>query len=196
MKKCLIAGLLVLSLLLSGCTQQQGGDANTQANDINLGTGSISAQKPVAETGDIVTVTYDGFYLDENLSPVYFDRREVGNPMKFTLGVDGMIDGFEEGVLGVAVGETRHLTIPPEKGYGYWDPELVKEFDTNELTLRGIEPVAGLVLPLQNGLNAKVLDVNADTNRMRIDFNHELAGKTIYFTVSIVSITKADAQVG
>jgi len=43
------------------------------------------------------------------------DREE---PFKFQIGVGQVIKGWEEGVLGMCVGEKRQLIVPPELGYG------------------------------------------------------------------------------
>ena len=44
--------------------------------------------------------------------------RDGGSPLSFTMGSAGMIPGFEEGMAGMAVGETRVISIPPKEGYG------------------------------------------------------------------------------
>ena len=69
-----------------------------------------------AKTGDIVTVNYtgtltDGTKFDSSLNP-------GRTAFQFTLGQNRVIQGWELGVLGMKVGESRKLTIPPELGYG------------------------------------------------------------------------------
>ena len=39
-------------------------------------------------------------------------------PFKFQIGVGQVIQGWEEGVLGMCVGEKRRLIVPPQLGYG------------------------------------------------------------------------------
>jgi len=67
-----------------------------------------------SKTGDMVTVHYTGTLEDGTK----FDSSVGGNPFKFTLGQNGVIQGWEIGVLGMKVGEKRKLTIPSELGYG------------------------------------------------------------------------------
>lgn len=69
-----------------------------------------------AKSGDTVTVNYtgtltDGTKFDSSLNP-------GRTPFQFTLGQNSVIQGWEQGVLGMKVGEKRKLTIPPELGYG------------------------------------------------------------------------------
>ena len=69
---------------------------------------------PVAETGQQVTVHYTGQLEDGQV----FDSSEGKDPITFTLGAGQVIQGWEEGLVGMRVGGTRRLTIPPERGYG------------------------------------------------------------------------------
>lgn len=66
-------------------------------------------------TGQRAVVHYTGRLSDGMKFDSSLDR---GKPFVFTLGEMGVIAGWEEGVLGMRVGEKRRLTIPPELGYG------------------------------------------------------------------------------
>lgn len=69
----------------------------------------------VAETGTRVSVHYEGRLTD---GEVFDASRPRGQAFSFTLGAGQVISGWEQGVEGMKVGETRRLTIPPELGYG------------------------------------------------------------------------------
>ena len=68
-----------------------------------------------AEAGKRVTVHYEGRLTD---GTVFDASRNRGQPFAFTIGSGQVIRGWEQGVAGMKIGETRRLTIPPELGYG------------------------------------------------------------------------------
>lgn len=57
-----------------------------------------------------------------------FERRDSYNPFTVQIGAipPAVIPGFEEGILGMRVGETRLIEVPPDKGYGPSDPGMLE----------------------------------------------------------------------
>jgi FKBP-type peptidyl-prolyl cis-trans isomerase FkpA len=80
-----------------------------QIKDTTVGTGTV------AENGDEVTVSYVG-KLDDGT--VFDSSASHGQDFSFELGAQQVIAGWDAGVLGMRVGGTRELTIPPALGYG------------------------------------------------------------------------------
>jgi FKBP-type peptidyl-prolyl cis-trans isomerase len=83
----------------------------TQLNIETLEEGSGKA----AESGDEISVNYVGTLKDGTQFDSSYDR---GQPYTFVLGIGEVIDGWDEGLVGMKVGEKRKLEIPSTKGYG------------------------------------------------------------------------------
>ena len=72
------------------------------------------AKNPGAMPGDIIWMHYTGRLADGK----QFDSSVGQKPFKFTLGTGEVIKGWDEGVVGMKVGEKRTLVVPPALGYG------------------------------------------------------------------------------
>jgi FKBP-type peptidyl-prolyl cis-trans isomerase len=70
---------------------------------------------PSPKRGDTVTVHYTGWLTDGAKFDSSVDRDE---PFAFALGTGQVIQGWDEGVATIRVGDKVRLTIPPELAYG------------------------------------------------------------------------------
>ncbi len=175
----LIAMLLLIGTILSsGCTNKgsDGGDSR--------------AVKP----GDNVQVDYTGKLENGTVfdtsredvakqADVYVNGRTY-TPLTFKAEAGKMIKGFDKGVIGMKVGEEKTITIPPEEAYGEYDKSKILAIPIEELNLTE-PPKTGQKISTNYGL-VTIIEVNK-THAM-IDFNHELAGKTLIFDIKVVSI--------
>jgi peptidylprolyl isomerase len=84
-----------------------------ESTDLITGTG------PVAKAGDMVTVQY---VLATYSSGKVVQASWTSQPFSFTLGEGQVIPGWDQGVVGMAVGGRRELVIPPKLGYGSQSP--------------------------------------------------------------------------
>ena len=87
---------------------------NNQKNMIKIET-IIEGSGAESKAGDVLTVHYTGTLENGTKFDSSVDR---GSPFNFTLGIGQVIQGWEEGMKGMKVGEKRKLTIQPEYAYG------------------------------------------------------------------------------
>jgi peptidylprolyl isomerase len=140
-----------------------------------------------AAEGDTVTVNYTGTLDDGTV----FDSTEGGDPLTFVIGDGTMIEGFDEAVRGMKVGEIKTVTIPADEAYGEYQEGMIVVLDREGLP-DDIE--VGQQLMLQNVETEEwryftIIDIS-DTE-VTLDANYELAGEDLTFEIEMVSIEKA-----
>jgi FKBP-type peptidyl-prolyl cis-trans isomerase len=89
-------------------------DMTTASNPILIEDLRVGEGQSATGPGQFVTVQYTGWL--ENGSE--FDSSRRGEPFSFPLGVEYVIPGWDQGLVGMRVGGKRRLTIPSELGYG------------------------------------------------------------------------------
>ena len=68
----------------------------------------------VVSKGSVVRVEYIAKLADGTV----VDKSEGNGPLEFTAGEGEMIQGFDEAVIGMKIGQEKTVTVPPEKAYG------------------------------------------------------------------------------
>ena len=141
--------------------------------------------------GDFVQVHYTGSLEDGTV----FDSSAGRQPLEFQVGSRGIIAGFGDAVLDMAVDEAKEVTLSPEEAYGHPQEEARREFPNDVLGEMKIEVGQELMFSTPRGpVSGKVLEVGLEA--FRVDFNHPLAGKTLKFQLKLVGISDQPTQTG
>lgn len=143
----------------------------------------VAAPSAVADNLEVsmeYTLTVDGQVVDS---------ADSAEPFRFVQGQHQVIPGLERALAGMQVGQSKTVTVSPEDGYGPADPSAVVEVAKTQLPT-GVVPEVGMMLrgvnPDGNSFRARVDAVKEDT--VTLDLNHPLAGKTLQFQVTILSV--------
>ena len=113
-----VAALLTLSTVISGCSESPTSPSNYapfSQTDLRLGGGDE------AVTGKVLTVTYTAWLYDTSQvsqKGATVDSSVGRNPLTFTLGAGSVIEGWEQGLVGMKAGGLRRLVVPPSLAYG------------------------------------------------------------------------------
>lgn len=147
------------------------------------------------EPGDYVTVDYIGRYENGSVFDTSIEQVAVDSglynparsyePLGFFAGQGQMIEGFDEAVIGMAVGEEKTVTIPPEKAYGNYSEDLLVSMPSEDFANANITPVVGEQVSY---MWRACTIVEVTEGNVTLDCNHQLAGETLTFTMRVVSI--------
>lgn len=177
--------LLVTALLLAAC----GGDGDNVQPFDGSSAPTVGGQPTppstnsdgtrIAAAGDSVLVHYTGT-LDDGSE---FDSSIGRDPLGFTVDGGGMIQGFNDAVRGMALGEKITVRLEPSEAYGEPNPALIGEV---ALTNVPADTVIGDELFSNDGRSVTVIAIEGAT--ATLDANHALAGEALTFDIELVEI--------
>jgi FKBP-type peptidyl-prolyl cis-trans isomerase SlyD len=143
------------------------------------------------ENGTVVSIDYK-LHLGDG---VVIDASGPGEPLTYLHGEGQIVPGLERELQGLAVGDSRQVTVSPADGYG-------------ERHLHGIQKVDRKAFPddveLKPGLELSAMGPNGEVvpfvvteiqgDQVIVDLNHPLAGKTLHFDVTVREVREATAE--
>lgn len=178
--------LIALTLLAAACGGSDDAASTTEGEPAGPdGETTTTAARPnpplegEVASGNLVSVDYTGTLPDGT----QFDTSIGRGPLQFTIDAGEMIQGFNDAVIGMRVGDTKTVTLPPELAYQDYNEDLVIEVDLAQLP-EGVAAGDELISPV--GQIVTVVEVSDSV--AVIDINHRLAGETLIFEITLVSI--------
>lgn len=131
-----------------------------------------------------------GEHLDSNVGQA---------PLEFISGKGHIIQGLEDKIVTMATNEEADVLVEPKDGYGEYNSEAIQTLPKEQFA--GIELVEGMSLYGQgeHGETIQVVVKSFTDSDVVIDYNHPMAGKTLMFTVSVLSsrdATEEEVQTG
>ncbi len=148
------------------------------------------AEKLTVQDGQVVSLAYtlhvDGEVIDES---------QENDPLEYIQGEGMIIPGLEEALYDLGVGESKSVIVAPENGYGEVDSKAFMVVPKSQFPST-IPLTAGTELHVRNDhgeeMDARIDSVSATD--VRLDFNHPLAGKELYFDVKVVALRPASEE--
>jgi len=139
-----------------------------------------------AKSGDTVKIHYTGKLANGTV----FDSSSNKDPLQFTVGSGQVIQGFDEAVTGMAVGETRTAEISCDKAYGPRDDNLIIMVDKKQVPPE-LKPKVGQRMEVggSKGELLAVTVIEVGEENITLDANPPLAGEDLTFEIELLEIT-------
>ncbi|MFQ5803475.1 MAG: peptidylprolyl isomerase [Candidatus Methylomirabilales bacterium] len=157
---------------------------------------SVHAESPGGEkemtvsAGNTISIEYTLRLEDKAV----VDTNVGADPLTYVHGSQQIIPGLEKALEGLKIGENKQVTVTPENGYGPVIQDAFVEVKKEQIPKDALKVDAQLQGKDASGQNfqARVAEIREQT--VLLDFNHPLAGRTLYFDVKILDIQKASAE--
>ena len=196
----LAAGGLYLVYLLSKDSVKPGGIPGGEKKTIKLGVVVVIdfisrlPDKKIVDTSYVEVAKAEGIY----------DPERIYRPITFTVGDGEILDGIEKGVVGMAEGESRVITVTPETGFGDYNPELLqvtpKLYPIDRVSPISLERFRTVVSsePVPNTTVVDpnipwpmfILSVSNDTVFLRYDPEEDSTFQSLLGTASVAAVTE------
>jgi FKBP-type peptidyl-prolyl cis-trans isomerase SlyD len=157
---------------------------------------ALAAPSWAEEKADAGMVIADGKQISLEFTLSLDDKTKVQSnigqePMVYLHGSHQIIPGLEKQLTGLKAGDTKHVEIPPEEGYGPVDPKRTQEVEKDKIPEEARKVGAKLTGrgPQGQPMYAEVKEVKDKT--LVLDLNHPLAGKKLIFDVKVLKVENA-----
>lgn len=151
--------------------------------------------------GKVVSTSYNLYTLSPEDEFEIVEQVGEDEPMFFLAGHSGLPPKYEENLNGLSEGDTYAFEISPEDAFGEYYDDNVADFELEMFKIEDgkvpegfLEP--GNFVPFTNDEGARIQGRIQEVidEKVIIDFNHPLAGKTLKFDGKIISVREASAE--
>lgn len=138
----------------------------------------------IKETGKVFDTTVADIADKEGM-----ELEKTFGPIPIIVGGGHVLQGLDEALIGMAEGEEKDVELSPEEGFGQRDPKLMQLIPMAEFRKQGIKPEVGMSITSE-GTTGRIINISG--GRVRVDFNHELAGKNLSYHIKVAKIIEED----
>jgi FKBP-type peptidyl-prolyl cis-trans isomerase SlyD len=140
----------------------------------------------MAETvskGKVISLEYT-LKLEDNQ---VVDTNVGKDPLTYTQGANQIVPGVEAALEGMTVGQAKQVVVAPSEGYGDRNPNALQEVPKGKVP-QDIKVGTQLQGKDTAGREVRPIVTEIKDNTVLLDFNHPLAGKTLFFDLKVVNI--------
>jgi len=123
------------------------------------------------------------------------DASEPSEPLTYLHGEGQIVPGLESALEGLSAGDKKQVTVSPKDGYGERDARGVQEVDRTAFP-PDFDPKPGMELTAEGEDGEPVPFVIREVrdDKIVIDLNHPLAGRTLHFDITVREVREATAE--
>jgi len=137
----------------------------------------------IKDTKEIFDLTKEEVAKKENV----FDPKIKYGPVPVIVDAKFILPGLNDALKGMNIGEKKTVEIPPEKAFGHRNPELIKLIPEARFKEQNMNVTPGSFVTI-NRIKGRIVSVGG--GRVKVDFNHPLAEKTLEYELEVVSEIK------
>ncbi len=121
---------------------------------------------------------------------------QVDLPVNYVHGASsmGLIERVERAMEGCVVGQSIEVEIPPAEGFGEYDPDLTFTDDLENVPPQFRKIGAEVEMANEEGETKTFVVAKIEGDKLTVDGNHPLAGKTATFKVKVLEVRDATAD--
>ncbi len=163
---------------------------------------SLARQRQYDETKDYSNMKIEKnkvveFAYELEVDGSVVDKTTKEKPLDYIHGTGSLLPKLEEHIEGMKPGARFDLTLSPADGYGEVNPDMIIDLPKSAFEVNGEVRedllVPGNTIPMLNSMGGVVpgvvLEVTPESVKM--DLNHQMAGKTLHFTGEVISVREA-----
>lgn len=150
--------------------------------------------------GDFVKVSYSGWVEGQLIETTdieiakksdAFDAKRPYEPVVIVVGEGHMMLGLDKALETMKVGEKKKLDLKPAEAFGERSFKFIQLVPLREFKKQKLNPMPGMVLEIE-GRPARIQSVSG--GRVRVDFNHPLAGKDVQYEIKVEADAKTETD--
>jgi len=138
----------------------------------------------IKESGEIFDLTYENIAKEKK---IYNPNVKYG-PITIILGNKQILASLDTRIKGMNSGEKKTFVLEPKESFGERSLDFVKIIPLSNFTKQNMHPQPGQFITLANDLQGRVVSVSS--GRVKIDFNHPLAGKELEYEIVLNKIVE------
>ena len=137
------------------------------------------------------------FSYDLEVDGQIVDQTTKERPLDYIHGTGSLLPKLEAHIEGMEPGATFDVTLSPAEGYGEVEPERIIDLPKSAFEVNGEVRedllVPGNTIPMMNSMGGVIPGVVVEVTEdyVKMDLNHQMAGKTLHFTGEVISVREA-----